>query len=349
MDVQCIGIIAAVKRPYFFEVFALANLAVIVIVARASLPIIGSPLGHLIAFSIGIGTQALMGIAVRVVIALVRRDRSYLTVIRSRAWISDTLRLIVFGAMVIVVYGSIKLVVPIYHPRLFDPELWELDRALFFGIAPATFFLDVFGAQWFLRLIDWTYANIFIASAFLAYAWVLSHPERRIRIAFANGNALLWITGGWLYLLLPSLGPALRFPDIWFAYSETLRNTQALQAILMRNYQNVIRASNGMPVTEPIRIVFGIGAFPSLHVAFQMYVFLWARRAWRTGQVLFGIFVLLIFLGSMITGWHYLIDSLAGLLMAYLSYRVCFPKHVDNDRPTDAGRSPGGADRSGSA
>jgi hypothetical protein len=246
----------------------------------------------------------------------------------------------------VVTYGWIKLVVPIYHHRLFDPELWELDRALFFGIAPTTFVLDVFGADWFLRLIDWTYANIFFASAFLAFAWTLSHPERRIRIAFADGNALLWITGAWLYMLLPSLGPALRFPDVWFAYSQTLHNTQGLQAILMRNYQNVLRAWNGQALTEPISIVFGIGAFPSLHVAFQTYVFLWARRIWRTGQIVFGVFVFVIFLGSMITGWHYLIDSIAGLLMAYLSYRICFPKHVD-DRNSDLGRSAGGTDSAG--
>jgi hypothetical protein len=349
MGAQCIGIIAAVKRPYFFEIFALANLAVILFLARESLPIIGSPLTHLATLSIGIGTQAVAGIVLRILIALVRRDRSYFAVIRSPAWIADTLRLIVFGAIVVLAYGSLKLVIPIHHSRLFDPELWELDRALMFGIAPTTFFLDVFGAPWFLRLIDWTYAYIFFASAFIAYAWVLSHPERRIRIAFANGNALLWISGAWLYLLWPSLGPALRFPDVWFAHSEMLRNTQALQALLMRNYQNVIRASNGMPVTEPIRIVFGIGAFPSLHVAFQMYVFLWARRVWRTGQVLFGIFVLVIFLGSMITGWHYLIDSLAGVLMAYLSYRFCFPEHVHDDARNDLGRSAGGANSASSA
>ena len=344
------GIIRAVKRPYFFEIFAIANLIVIALVAQASLPIVGSPLGYLLLFTVGIGSQAVVGIGVRSVVALVRGDRSYLAAIRSRVWIADTLRLIVFGAMVILVYGWIKLVVPIYHPRLFDPELWEIDRALLFGAAPTTFFLDLFGARWFLRLVDWSYANIFFASASIAYGWVLSHPERRIRIAFANGNALLWITGGWLYLLLPSLGPALRFPEVWFAHAETLRLTQGLQAVLMRNYQNVIRAWEGAAVTEPIRIVFGIGAFPSLHVAFQMYVFLWTRRVWRAGQVLFGIFAFVIFLGSMITGWHYLIDSLAGLLMAYLSYRLCFPKYADADRAADdARRGARGADGTGSA
>lgn len=337
------------RRPYFFELFALANLGVIAVFARESLSIVGSPFRHLVSFAAAIAMQALAGIGVRVLIALVRRDRSYVATIRSGAWIVETLRMIVGTAAVIVAYGWIKLTVPIYHPRLFDPELWELDRALFFGVAPTTFLLDVFGAAWFLRLIDWCYANIFFASAFIAFAWMLSHPERRIRVAFANGNALLWITGGWLYLLIPSLGPALRFPEVWFAHAETLRLTQTLQAILMRNYQNVIRAWNGAAVTEPIRMIFGIGAFPSLHVAFQTYVFLWTRRVWRAGQVVFGIFVFVIFLGSMITGWHYFVDSLFGVAMAYLAYRICFPSHADDTGTDDAGSGAGGADRAGRA
>jgi hypothetical protein len=338
-----------VKRPYLFELFAVANLVLIALLAHASLPIVGSPLRHLLVFSVGIGMQALAGIAIRCVVALVRRDHSYLRVIRTRAWIVDTLRLIVGGALVVVVYGWIKLVVPLYHARLFDAELWELDRLLFFGVAPTTFLLDVFDAPAFLRVVDWSYANIFFVSASIAFAWALSHPERRIRVAFANGNALLWISGGWLYMLLPSLGPALRFPEVWFAHSEALRTTQGLQAILMRNYQNVLRAWSGGRVTEPIRIVFGIGAFPSLHVAFQMYVFLWTRRMWRAGQVLFGVFAFAIFLGSMITGWHYFVDAVFGLCMAYLAYRICFPNHGDDRATDDAGRGAGGANGTGGA
>jgi hypothetical protein len=40
------------------------------------------------------------------------------------------------------------------------------------------------------------------------------------------------------------------------------------------------------------------------------------------GQVLFGSFVLIIFLGSMITGWHYLVDGLAGLILAMVCYWI---------------------------
>lgn len=324
-----------VKRIHFFEIFAVANLALVAFLFNATASLAGTPLRHLVSFTIGIGTQAVAGIIIRAIISAVRRDKTYFKVLRDPAWLLETLRMVLGGAMIVVAYGWIKLTVPLYHPRLFDEALWDLDRMLFFGIAPSTFFLDLFNTGSFLRVIDWSYANIFFASASVAYAFFLSAPDRQLRIGFANGNAVLWMLGAWLYLLIPAIGPAYRFPEIWFAHSESLRVTQTMQALLMRNYQNVLRAANGVAVTEPIRIVFGVAAFPSLHVAFQMYVFLWMRRIWTAGQVLFAIFVVTIFLGSMITGWHYLIDGLAGLLMAYLCYRLCFPRQDAPDPTTD--------------
>lgn len=328
-----------VRRPYLFEVVAIVNLVAVMLVAHATIGIAGSPWGHWLTFSLSMLVNALGGIAVRLAIALLRRDRTYLETIRTRAWIVDTVRLIVAAGAVVVGYGWLKLVVPVYHPRLFDQVLWELDRTVLLGVAPTTFLVEVFsGAPWFLRVIDWSYANIFFATAVLAFSFFLSHPERRIRVGFANGNALLWVAGAWLYLLVPSVGPAYRFPEVWFAYAEALRVTQQMQAVLMRNYQNVLRAASGAAISEPIRIVFGIAAFPSLHVAFQAYVFLWMRRLWRSGQVVVGVFLFAIFLGSMITGWHYLVDSLAGLILAFLCFRICFPRHGDIDATAgDAG------------
>ena len=308
------------RRLFFVELFAVANLIVIALLTRGSrleAPSIVWFFSFLATFAI----QALAGVGVRALVAVIRRDRAYFRVIRKRAWIVDTLRLVVMSALVVYVYGWVKLFIPVLHPRLFDAELWELDRMLFFGMAPTVFFLDLFGNSTFLRAIDWSYAWIFIASTIVASAYFLSHPSRRLRVAFANGNGLLWIAGAWLYVLLPSLGPAYRFSDIWFAYDDALRRTQYLQSMLMRNYQDVLRAARGEP-HGPISIVFGIAGFPSLHVAFQFFVFLWMRRLWTSGEVLFGIFAAAIFLGSMITGWHYLVDSLAGVLLALACYAI---------------------------
>jgi PAP2 superfamily len=313
-----------IRRLYFFEIFALVNLGAIALLAHDTLPIVGSPLLLTMSFSTSFAVQLLLGVGVRSLVALARRERSYFRHIRRARWIADSLRLILLAGVMVTTYGWIKLVVPIEHPYLYDQQLWDLDRTLLFGFSPNLFVLQLFGAPTALRAVDWSYANIFFASAIVSFGYFLSHPSRRVRVAFANGNAALWIAGAWLYMLLPSLGPAFRFPDIWFAYSDSLRTTQTMQALLMRNYQNVIRAASHAPITEPIRIVFGIGAFPSLHVAFQAYIFLWMRRLWTSGEIVFGIFSLAIFIGSLITGWHYMIDGLVGLVMAALAYWWCW-------------------------
>jgi hypothetical protein len=317
------------KRPYFFELFAAANLAAIAIVAYGTLALIGAPGKVVLSVLMTVAGEALVGVAIRAAVAAVTRERGYFRTIGSARWLLDTLRLMAGMTLVIFTYGWIKLVVPVVHPALFDQGLWELDRLLFFGLSPTVFVLDLFANPAMLRAIDWSYASIFAASIVIASGYFLSDPSRRIRVGFANGYALLWISGAWLYMLVPSLGPAYRLPEVWQAHAE-LRNTQLFQRLLMLNYTNVLRAMSGEP-HGVISMLFGIGAFPSLHVAFQTYVFLWMRRLWTSGQVLFGIFLVAIFLGSMITGWHYLIDGVAGFLLALGCYRL-FSRHAKLDR-----------------
>jgi hypothetical protein len=315
------------RRLHFFEIFTIVNLAAIALLARDTLTV--SPLVMIIAFTAGLLPYALIGVFVRAVVAAVRKNHAYFHVIKRGAWVLETFRLVFFTGLMIYTYGWIKLAVPVLHPRLFDQELWDLDQLLFFGVSPNVLALDLFSAPMALRAIDWSYANIFYVSIVVALSYFFSHPIRRVRIAFANGNTAMWLTGAWLYMLIPSLGPAFRFPDLYFVYEASLRRTQSLQALLMQNYVNVHRYAAGRPPNEPIRIVFGIAAFPSLHVAFQTYVFLWMRRLWTSGEVLFGFFVFAIFLGSIVTGWHYVIDGLGGILLAWACYAGvrCFSRY----------------------
>ena len=53
-----------------------------------------------------------------------------------------------------------------------------------------------------------------------------------------------------------------------------------------------------------------------------MLAFLWMRRMWRGGEVIFGVFVVVILIGSLVTGWHYLIDGIAGMALAWLCHSV---------------------------
>ncbi len=308
-------------RPYFFEVLAVANLAAIAIAAsRVNVSILGSLPGTLLQFLPTLLGYALVGIVVRAAVSAYRKELpAFIRVICRAGWITDTLRLALFGALTMHAYFWIKLLVPVMHPRLFDQELWNIDQAMMGGLSPNVLFINIFSSPVAMRAIDWTYARVFFASMTIAFAFFLSAPSRRVRIAFTTGNTTMWLAGAWLYMLLPSLGPAYRFPDLWLPLREMLPLTHHFQTLLMRNYQNVLRLVGGTP-SSSVQLAFGIAAFPSLHVAFQTFAFLWMRRVWGYGEIVFGVFTLLIAIGSVVTGWHYLIDAVAGVALAAGSY-----------------------------
>src|SRR5207248_3280852 len=104
----------------------------------------------------------------------------------------------------------------------------------------------------------------------------------------------------------------------WRALAAPAARPQQFRRLSMSNYTAVLASLRGTP--RPINILFGVAAFPSLHVAFQTLAFLWMRRLTSWGGTLFGIFALFIFIGSIVTGWHYLVDGIAGALLAWGCY-----------------------------
>lgn len=308
------------KRPYFFEVATIINL--LIITALTNPLVLTSVMSTFGSFIPTLGGYALTGVFVRAAVAWYRGElRAYVRILRSPGWLVDSARLIVFGALMVHTYFWIKLVVPILHARLYDQELWDMDQAMFFGFSPTELFLNVFANGTVLKVIDWSYARIFFVSMSVAFMFFLSSPSRRLRAAFSNGNTILWLAGAWLYMFVPSLGPAFRFPDVWLPFAYGLDITQHFQAFLIKNYQAVRRLPFGGSVAD-VQLMLGVAAFPSLHVGFQAFAFLWMRRLWVYGEIVFGIFALVILIGSVVTGWHYLIDGIAGILLAWLSYRT---------------------------
>lgn len=317
------------RRPYFFEIFTILNF---IVIQSLLWPVTRAPLATLLrdlmVFVPGFALQAAIGVGIRAAVS--RRRKAYLAVIRRRQWLLDTARIVVFSAFSVQTYCWIKLAIPLLHPRLFDQELWNLDRRLFFGHSPTLFFVNLFSAPAALRVVDWTYANVFYASLVIAGIFFASSPDRRVRLAFIDSNIAMWLIGAWLYVSVPSLGPAFRFPDVWLPLAAMFPNTQSMQRTLAANYTTILKYRQG--IAGPVNILFGIAAFPSLHVAFEVLVFLWMRRLWRYGEIVFGGFAAVIFIGSMVTGWHYFVDGLAGAVLAACCYAVATRQYAVRQR-----------------
>ncbi|HEY2321692.1 MAG TPA: phosphatase PAP2 family protein [Thermoanaerobaculia bacterium] len=305
-------------RPYVFEIILAVNTAWVFWTAR------GDAVATMKESALNAGLNplyaTLLGIFLRFVIASFRgHGRRYLQIISNPRWWTDTIRLLVAMIFLAETYGWIKLLVPVLHPVLYDAALYRLDQAIFFGMSPPIFFLQLFSNSGFLRFIDQAYPNFFIAGMLFALAFFFSMPRRRVRITFLTSSTIMWLAGAWLYMLIPSLGPAFRFPDIWFPYVKGLPRTQWSQSMLMRNYHAVIRLAHGGP-PEKLNLSYGVAAFPSLHVATQTQIAIWMRKWWRPGAIYFTLAAFIVFIGSMITGWHYLIDGIAGAALAFGSY-----------------------------
>ncbi len=315
------------RRPYFFELFTIANFLVLDLVLRrvgfSAFQLLGSSFAI---FAPGLAIQAAIGLGARWF--LTRRR------INTRD-VTDIGRIVFFSVLWCHIYGWLKVAVPALNHRLYDQFFWNLDRALFFGLSPNVFFLELFSNPIALRAVDWSYANVFLSSIFIGGAFFLSHPDPDVRANFVNTNATVWVIGGWLYVALPAFDPCYRFPEIWLPMAKYLSETQYLQRLLMTNYQHFMQLQSGKPAE--VSLLLGLSAWPSLHVAYSFLVYLWMRGISRIGKIVFGIFTIIIFVGSIVTGWHYLADSLAGLVLAALVYAAFrwlparFRRHAETD------------------
>lgn len=313
-------------RPYFFEVFAVANLLFIQLLLLPVTPAVirSLPQDALMLTPVFLAELA-TGVIVRLVVGLFDGTaRDYLRTLATPAWIADTIRLIVFAVVTTHTYAWIKLMIPFIHPHLFDQQLWNFETSLLGGYSPSVFVLTLFANPRLIGLIDWTYGPVFILTMNIAYAFFLSSPSRRLRVVFTNSNAVLWLAGAWLYVALPTLGPAYAFPAPWARYAPWLPDARMLQLTLLNNYRLVL--SRSAPGT--VNVLLGIAAFPSLHVAFAVFVLLWMRsmqwmpRIRRGGQIVFAICATIIFIGSVVTGWHYVTDSVAGIVLAWAAWAI---------------------------
>jgi hypothetical protein len=311
---------ARIARPYFFEIFTVANFLLLFLVYPAIMRTTAATFPAIfLSFMICFLVQVLIGMAVRIGFAHRRGTMpDLLAIYRSRDWIADTVRLIVFSGLGGYAYSWIKLAIPILHRTLYDQQLWNIDRAIGFGYSPTVFIVTLFSSPGLVHIIDETYATVLVPAFSIIPAFFLSMPDRRVRVAFMNSNSLLWLVGAWLYVVIPALGPAYSFPEVWLPLAPMLEKTQLLQRLLMANYRATIAISRAANA-EPINLFFGVAAFPSLHVGFQVLAFLWMRRLTRWGT-LFGVLAVFTFIGSVITGWHYVVDGIAGGLLAWASY-----------------------------
>lgn len=190
-----------------------------------------------------------------------------------------------------------KAMLAVSGPMWADPVLAEAEAALFgadvWRLLPAPWRpLEVLYLLWPLAVCASFTALFFMRRQTSLLAFFLT----------------VGILGTFGQYLLPSGGPVfyerLGYGDR-FAAMEIPGRTTYLTSMLWQAYQG-----------HAINFATGISAFPSIHVATSAWIAISFRRWWAYA------YLALIFFGSIILGWHYALDGIAGAIGAVLCYAL---------------------------
>jgi hypothetical protein len=211
-------------------------------------------------------------------------------------------------------YRNLKSVVPLLRPGdLFDRQLADLDRGLFFGHDPAALLHEAVGTGLATHAFSGVYMLFFLfIPGTLAVAVVFSRNLRG-GLFYATALSLNWLLGAASYFLLPSLGPIYAEPAQFTHLPHT--GVSGLQDALLRARVDFLQTPSDSGAAQ------SIGAFASLHVSIFFTAALATNLLGLGRYVKMGVWLLfaLTVAATIYFGWHYVLDDLAGLAIAVTS------------------------------
>jgi len=213
---------------------------------------------------------------------------------------------ICFGLVVSMTF-CLKLWEPLIRSVSFDPFYEAIDRICFSWLNPLiacrAHFLSF---HWVNQLYYALFTGMFLVS-FVVH---ISRGRREFRRVFL-ASLLVQAVGGCLYLAAPASGPFLYHPSA----NQTLAAVQ--HAFSQIRHQEILGGVEWIGLNTGRYLICGLGAMPSLHAAasFVFLYYAWRHVRWL-GIIYTPVFIWILF-EAMASRWHYGIDLVVGVIMAY--------------------------------
>lgn len=333
-------------RPYPFEIVAWAGLLAAIVFLRVhGLRIDRVAFNYTVPPLIPVlGRSFVVGIWSYLLYSVFRRASplAYLKRILDWRWLFLSLRLWLAFIAFSFTYFWLKVCVPLVNPRSWDQALWQLDTLLHMGFSPSLFMVELTQGTLLAPLLDRWY-GWWLLSTSISLAFFCSFPTQLARRQFLFSCAVLWTAGAWIYVAVPAVGPIYAFNDIWQEILPQIPSADAGHRLLWENYQRVL-AGRESGLLRAFKPVLGVAAMPSLHVGGHWLIMLWARRLARPLFVPAVVGMIFTFLGAIVTGWHYAVDSYIGIALAQGAYWLALFFERDTRGP-ETSAEPSEADR----
>lgn len=218
-----------------------------------------------------------------------------------------------------VAYRNFKGFLPFLRPDRQDTTLLEFDRSLFFGHDPATLLHSLLGTGVANSILSVAYV-LFLAFVPISLAGALVwFGETRNGLWYATALCFNWVLGAFSYYLIPSMGPAFVAPQLFSDLAPTA--SSSLQHSLWVERLHVLYGHAPGPAQD---IVQSIAAFASLHVSVVLTAALVAQLLHAGRVLLIGLWTYfgLIVVATIYLGWHYVIDDVAGVVIAFAAVAI---------------------------
>jgi hypothetical protein len=208
-------------------------------------------------------------------------------------------------------YRNLKSFLPFATDgTLHDGALLDLDEAMFFGSAPANLMHDLLGTGISAEVLSAVYlAFLTFVPVSLGVALVWS-SRVAAGLWYVTSLAVVWMLGVLSYYVLPTLGPIYAQPGLFADLPST--GVSELQGTLLDHRAEVMADPNATNAVQ------SIAGFASLHVAVVMTAALVAQLVGAPRLLRIGLwtFLGLTVLATIYFGWHYVVDDIAGALIA---------------------------------
>jgi hypothetical protein len=215
--------------------------------------------------------------------------------------------------VVYVCYRNLKSWDVLLSPH--DSMLLRWDRWLFFGHSPAVLLHDLLGEDLAARALTDLYESFSWLVTIALVSALAFTPTVRQAYVFVVAAMWAWILGVGSYYLIPSLGPFHAAPTEFAGLTRT--SIQSTQDAYVEQRAHLLAHPQAHDAFAQI------SAFASLHCALTCLIWLMARYyglrvlSWVVFAFLIGTLLATVYLG-----WHFAVDDVAGLAIAWVAVQL---------------------------
>ena len=205
---------------------------------------------------------------------------------------------------------------------IYDTYLADLDKWLHFGIDPWRLTHAFFNSLTLKFIVEYIYVAVWVFYVFGVLFYMCVSPRaERVRLRYLACYILNWVLlGNLIAAFTMSAGPCY----FGFVTGDGLRFAELVNFMQLNVDTSPIAISQNYlwQLHENGRAAFGTGisAFPSLHIAAVALNAYFAREISPKLAILAWMFVVVIEVCSVYTGWHYAIDGYAAIALTGVLY-----------------------------